>query len=722
MRGFLLLPLLAAALAGAAGTPDGRAGPTVEPAPPVPAALQHDPRLEAKVTLRVVRRPLSEVLAAVGKAAEVTVRAAVPVADEPAIAWLTDRPAREVMQHLALLFNYRWMRTGEHGKWRYELFQDQQAKAEEEALRGGAEKRALEDVLRRVRLDLSLLSRSPEDLLQQSEQARERVRRFYAPQERMNADQLRALQQSEEYQRQASRMREQGEMAAACMRMAQPVPRVLARIAAGLTREQWQLLLDEELISFSTQSEPGTFRLSSSLASELRAARPSMAEARLGAPPEEQRGLDEVERDFQQPWEQAQAIRVEFSLERRVAEGAARACWAAQPTLLLPDRSQARAHSYYGGWRHEVNELSPVPGDRGPVELGQPDRIPPEWASDPQLGMKRLLDLETPPDPWAVHFQAYDTDGKSLWLPKRWVRDLLPQIARTYDLNLVADAYLQDGMGNTRRPTTAGEEPLYRALNSRVLRTSRWSRRGEIFHVRSYTWYVERAAQIPQRVAQRWASHFRRRPQLSLDMAAELALSLKDEQLERFDQAMREQGVWIGRPFAHFITGSDAVPGSGFSAGQRAMLRAYGSMTAAQRQALQRGASIPYPSLSPTARRWVRRALRRGDPMVLDDVTLALQAQPVERVAREENGSLWLFYLRPGAPRRLSTRRGPGIFEETYYRDDIPLVPGLVTPPEGESPELTFRLRAPNAPEAAFRILLPYVPRRALEPPAARPG
>src|SRR5688572_15918485 len=100
-----------------------------------PAPGGTTPRLEKRVTLRIGKSPLSEVVAELGRKAGVRLRAAAEVADEPAIVYAFDQPAGEVMRQLASLFDYRWRRTGEGENLRYELYQDQQARKKEDALR-----------------------------------------------------------------------------------------------------------------------------------------------------------------------------------------------------------------------------------------------------------------------------------------------------------------------------------------------------------------------------------------------------------------------------------------------------------------------------------------------------------------------------------------------------------------------------------------------------------
>src|SRR5207253_2972997 len=117
--------------------------------------------------------------------------------------------------------------------------------------------------------------------------------------------------------------------------------------------------------------------------------------------------------------------------------------------------------------------------------------------------------------------------------------DLLPRIPETYGINLVADAYRHESafgdFGHDYRPLPAGEEwPLYRALNRFAMPTSRWTKEGEFFHVRRHLWYHDRLAEIPEPVARRWEAQLRRRPLLTLQDAAALAVALRDAQLREF--------------------------------------------------------------------------------------------------------------------------------------------------------------------------------------------
>src|SRR5262249_22521568 len=157
-------------------------------------------------------------------------------------------------------------------------------------------------------------------------------------------------------------------------------------------------------------------------------------------------------------------------------------------------------------------------------------------------------------------------------------------------LNLVADAYPSPLELMLRLMPVAGEEqPLYLMLNRYLLRGSRWTREGEFFHVRSYTWYNDRLGVVPQAILQQWTARWERHPRIELDDAAALAVSLQNEQLRNLLVLMRERGFWLGQLYHLAMTGPWAgrlkLTGDAW-VGRLEMLRAYGSLSGRQRAAL----------------------------------------------------------------------------------------------------------------------------------------
>jgi hypothetical protein len=88
------------------------AEPEWNPPPVIPALLAADNRLQQPVTLRFAQAPLSDILAEISRQCKVPLSVARDVAEEPSIVYMRERPAAEVLTHLAKLFDYSWQPTG----------------------------------------------------------------------------------------------------------------------------------------------------------------------------------------------------------------------------------------------------------------------------------------------------------------------------------------------------------------------------------------------------------------------------------------------------------------------------------------------------------------------------------------------------------------------------------------------------------------------------------
>src|SRR5207253_9958776 len=94
-----------------------------------------------------------------------------------------------------------------------------------------------------------------------------------------------------------------------------------------------------------------------------------------------------------------------------------------------------------------------------------------------------------------------------------------------------------------------------------------------------------------------------------------LAVTLPDEQLDAFEEVMREEGVrWDD--MASFRANVTLF-------GNREILRACGSLLPAQRQALLAGQAVDDAQLPPAARRWLQRAWDQRRRSLAGNVALA---------------------------------------------------------------------------------------------------
>lgn len=679
-----------------------RPGPALHPAPKLPALLSEDPRLAKPVTLRLDIQPLSVVVAALAKETGATLRAAREVADEPATIRMTGRPANVVMHHLALLFNFRWRRTGDEGRWRYELFQDPGARQVEITLRERAQRRPLEGLMRQLRLATELARRPVEELARERAAIDARVLahsqrlRGMAPEERL------AARQSPE----SLRLVGSANRADLYALMQRPVPRAVVPVLAALGREQWQALLDEEVLTFGSRAEADVLPLPAPVTRELRALRPTMLIFRgPESSPNWVARQEERERQLQEQWEQAREVRVrvqvrqvrrihprDYELEIRTATLAPEGDWRAVDQY-------AAGLTLTGGADAESQEVDCS-------EAVDPEAVPAAWRDDPVLGARQRLTPDLPRDPWSE--RDWMSDG-----PLLSTRELLPQIAAACEIDLIADAYRCPRILH-RVPPGGEERPLYSFLNRYVLMNARWTREGEIFHVRHYDWHLARLEEIPPRLADAWSARLRQNPRLSLADAAALDGALSDEQLRVLPEVLRARGVWLGQVFDSQIA-ENMQP-----CGRKEMLRAFAALPTGQQQALLQGRAVGYAELPRPARRWLRKAVLRrqqAEPLLqlprgVEGSTLRLTSQPLQREVSSQAGRFWTLYSLPGGKHAPDiTGKGLGGPDESAL-DRVRPAPDLIPPQPGPATQALFHVQTQGGPPIVFGIILPHAERR----------
>jgi hypothetical protein len=573
---------------------------------PTPPILAQDPRLDKPVTLRLRKCPLSTVTAALGGQIGVTLTASPEVADEPAIVYATAQPAKQVMQHLALLFNYRWRRHGKSGEPGYELYQDVKSRQEEEALRQREVAQALEALRQAIRERLELAQRSPDDLNKAADAAKAEEQAIDASLKTASAASAAAGRRSAALDAAATRLRT----------MADPVQRALINAAASLRPEQWEALAAGKPLFLSTRPEEGMLPLPSAVSRELREARPKWGDPSIRYihdSPQDEAQFNQMEAELQNGWARADAIRVNIWLQisprplgmldwhGRPGEAPSRqAILSVVPVPQIPAGPHTGFVLSYTGLKVHGNEapFSPddgaKPGDRKPGTDANASAEA-SAARDPILGIRRSFPLE-------VKFADPDFG----WARFQFLNEVLPRIAETYGINLVADAYRQR-FPMVLPPSTKEERSLAAVLDQYVLPRAQWSREGEFIHVRRWTWYDDRLAEIPERLVKYWAEYLRKQPSLSLDDAAALTLALRDEQLGSFEETMRDEGV--------LLKDAHLVPESGFFyqsvLTNAELLRAYAGLTPAQHQGLEAGKPVPSAAMAPDARAWLRAAMTR---------------------------------------------------------------------------------------------------------------
>jgi hypothetical protein len=271
---------------------------------------------------------------------------------------------------------------------------------------------------------------------------------------------------------------------------------------------------------------------------------------------------------------------------------------------------------------------------------------------------------------------------------------LLAAIAESYGINLVADGYRHQRRSLPALPL--GEErSLGDVLDQYVSPNARWclvrSRAGGdpcgvFLQVRRHTWYADRLAEIPDRIARCWATHLRTWGRFSLPDTATLALTLRDEQLAQFEEVMQELGIDVHLPF------SDREDASARQ--QRAILRAYGSLLPGQRRLLGAGGWISDAAMPPAARGWLGVALTAVD--------------------REGSGA-GLLPDRPdltGAPPRRGISSGAlplGLLQPAVEEEEVSFPTAASSARVSGGEELLFHYQAPGSDAASIAVSLPVV-------------
>src|SRR3954464_14055411 len=100
---------------------------------------------------------------------------------------------------------------------------------------------------------------------------------------------------------------------------------------------------------------------------------------------------------------------------------------------------------------------------------------------------------------------------------------LLPELARTYGVDFIADSYWSSapalGLGSLPQEPTA----LYALLDDAAGSHHRWDRvptkwvGGSLIRLRSRTWFLDRPREIPLRYVRRWREEMARRGSVSLE-------------------------------------------------------------------------------------------------------------------------------------------------------------------------------------------------------------
>jgi hypothetical protein len=627
--------------------------------------------LEKPVTYTETKVPLGELVEKVAEETGVSLTAAREVADEPVAVVVKEMPARELLEQVAELLDYQWSRRrgGEGARGRggegnandqspapntqrpipaFEIYQDHASRLREAAAREQAAAEAADVLRREVQRHVEIAALTPEGIRAVVAEWEEQIRKLQERRKKVPFDEYLAA-------RNAPAAKEGEQRGFVAQRLSTPVARALANVMGHLTPGHWERLLQDGELSFASEPQPGELRLPEGVAGAFRQAQPSARPPalRTNPPPVPDSAWEERERRaarrLDELWTAATGYRVLFRLDRerhpQRIDASLRLDVIATPSQNGLPLSRSTWRGAAGAPQLLLSSLAEVITDFG---IARTEEERETLEKDPVLGARRVLRLD--PRPRRV------LPGRAV-TPERQIQELLPDIARAYEVQFIADAYW-------RAPLTylaPGPPMALYSLLDRVAGTAhRWDRRGTLIRVRSRTWPEDRRREVPLRVVRRWREMFVRQGALPLDEYLRILTTLSEAQLEDL--------FWLANrgPFP-----PDFRDLAGLAFGRHAV-RLYSSLTPAQRGVLERGEPIPAARMTPAQRTLFLRALTappRYCPvpvrlLPIPDGALVLETEPVIRIREERDGGLRIREEKaaeieaPNAPRAAGDGQG----------------------------------------------------------------
>jgi hypothetical protein len=413
--------------------------------------------------------------------------------------------------------------------------------------------------------------------------------------------------------------------------VAAPIPQSLALFMARLTPEQWDSLRAGEVLVFSSDPQPGELPLPPETVGRLHAAPfiPALPGIRVETPPGFGPGDPTWDR-MKQDWASASGYRIGIRLnEQSGSTGAFFLEVNAAPLGGPSDPFQ------FGPGAGLMLAVSPVEATSQLTE-NTPERRA-QWAADPILSRQAAFKPAAPPRPAGLRISAFRT-----WQ----FRDLLPEIARAYEVQFISDAYWDTVKRGGNPPTTASM-PLYQFLDGQVGFAERWDRKDDLIRLRSRSWYFERPREIPLRFVRRLRESYEKEGGLSIDEILEMVTQLRDSQLHQLPE-LTTLGA-LPRGALDLLNVIEA----------RYALRLYASLSRSQQQTLVEGRPLRLTELLPSQRElYVRavRVLQRLTPM------RPLGLPVVRKLTPEDWQSATLGLSVQRVQRRAGAFGGPGGF------------------------------------------------------------
>jgi hypothetical protein len=632
-----------------------------EPGSRPASALQGVPALDEPVTHTETKIPLGELVRKIAADTGEKLTAAREVADEPVAVVVKAMPARELLEQVAELLDFRWSRRVKRGAASYEIWQDLKSKQHEAALRDALLRAAEKELQEEVRRAVEMADLSQEQVRALGQAQQQRAREL----QRLPPEQVEALLRRPEE-------REKDRRYQLANYLWSPISQSLARLVGHLSADQWASLREDGQLRFSTAPKAGELPLPPEMERLFRTSPPRLM--RPGEQvifPDEMGGeerLHEREKQMQERWTGAAGYRVTVQWQDQLEMGGSLHVSAtASPIDPGPPPPS-----------YTISSGMELALDAAPKDLAEeePDPATPErraaWEKDPVLGARKPFEPEARPQ--TDHPNGPPGSGST---PP--VQALLPELARRYDVSFIADSYWSTppAYGFPR----AGEPISLISVLDRLARPShRWDCGADaedaaskqhpagrrLIRLRSRTWFLDRPREVPLRFVTRWRALQEQYAALPMDTYLEMA-ALRDEQLGSLS-GLTAAGV-LPRELPDL---TEVYPA-------RFALRLYASLTPAQRQALEQGSFLLVAQMSPAQRELFRKtekesgryqAPQPGSPEPAAD-RLLLTTERYVRVQEVRDGVS--HYSRAAVPAPDPTGVAPRATDNVSGRQPTPL-------------------------------------------------
>lgn len=613
--------------------------------PARPRVFQDDHRLDKVISVHWKKETLYDALHEIGRQTGVHLDPDRSLVDEPLLGSMSNRPAHEILEQVATLFHFTWVRNG--GKPEapnYLLYQDRAARQEEQDEIDGGRRQVLEAIQKELQKYRRLGQLPPERLQQEIDRADDELSRALT-------GGLAGLGNNPAL----ARKMQDGQAARS---ISSPIGRSMLDLLDRLTPAEWQAVSAEQPLVFSTSPGEDELRLDARTADQLRSAVPSLPVPRsifkaLG--PEVAGAIDKAEEGMRTGWSHAQGFKVTVHMNLNLG---------AQPVGLLRVGPEPLGSE----------DSNPLMGMTGLMLVGAPQLLdepmedPAErekrLAADPVLGKTAELQLpEKKP-------QGKSLPGLSALLGAGLrTAEAVPAVEKAYGLPILADAYNREALA-IFVPPGKGAHPLYKVLDSLCGITRTWEVDGDVIRLRSKTWAHDRRSEVPVRYMRKWLDVRARKGTLGINEQAEIATSLRDEQMESLLFAALELEVSDFTDFA-------LIPAN------KGALRFWGKLLPAQRMRLVSGAEIPVQTLFPFQKATLQ-AINQGQNQ--SAMSIAFGAKPVRSMEKLNRGVVSLQFTPAGQPAGAEVARPPASSDQ----------PGL----------FTLKITYPGGQKDQFQILI----------------